>query len=331
MLKAIIFDMDAEQTPKKQNLPAGKNGQPLPGVQEAIHKLAQAGIQLAIVSSIQDNKEAAKSLQVQNDFQNLISVRAMEHTEATPDLFTLTLQKLGVTAADALVITDSHLGIQTAKAAGLACIGFQQPHDQQQDLSQADILLESFQEVTPSFFNRVHERFHGQPVTIASTDRLLIRELATEDISALCSIYQNPHVRQFLTDVDDCIENEIAKLEAYIRQVYPFYEYGLWGIFNKESGVLMGRCGIENQKIDGTEEITLSYLLDRDHWGHGYALESCRAVMDYAREELDIHRVVAVIETQNHRSLQTAATLGMKPERELLYKKRPCILFALSL
>lgn len=333
MLKAIIFDMDAELNLENQNFLAKKGNQPLPGIQEIIHKLSQEGIQLAIVSSssIQEIQDTARSLQIQDNFQHLISASETEHAKPTPDLFALALQKLGVTSADALVIEDSPLGIQAAKTAGLTCIGFQNPHSQKQDLSLANLILESFEGITPSFFCRVHQRFHGQPVTIASTERLLIRELAIGDIPALCSIYQNPDVRHFLTDLDDCMENEAAKQEAYIRQVYPFYEYGLWGIFRKHSDLLIGRCGIENQKVDGKEEIMLSYLLDKNQWGYGYALEACRAVLNYALEELDIHRIAAVIDQENQRSLQTAANLGMKPERELRYKNRPCILLALSL
>ena len=90
---------------------------------------------------------------------------------------------------------------------------------------------------------------------------------------------------------------------------------------------MIGRCGIENQKIAGKEEIMLSYLLDRNHWGHGYALEACKTALHYAREELDMHRIVAVIDIENKRSLQTAANLGMEPEQELIYKNRHCILF----
>jgi len=53
-------------------------------------------------------------------------------------------------------------------------------------------------------------------------------------------------------------------------------------------------------------EIVLSYLLDTNHWGYGYALECCRAVFTYAKEELDIKRIVAVIDKKNTRSQNTA-------------------------
>ena len=50
----------------------------------------------------------------------------------------------------------------------------------------------------------------------------------------------------------------------------------------------------------------LSYLLDSNHWGYGYALECCRAVFQYAYHALDIDNIVAVIDKENVRSLRTA-------------------------
>ena len=71
----------------------------------------------------------------------------------------------------------------------------------------------------------------------------------------------------------------------------------------------------------------LSYLLDSQHWGYGYAIECCKAVLDYAREDLEIKRVVAVIDKRNTRSIHTAQKLGMKPEKELVYHGRDSILY----
>ena len=332
MLKAIIFDMDTEMNLVKQHIPARERYHPLPGVPQILLKLTQEGIRLMMVSSFsqQEIREGCQAMKIQQYFQHLVSSDEAEHAKPAPDLLTLALQKSKVTQREALVVADSYSGIKAAKAAALPCIGFLHPHSENTDFSHADILLESFDGLSISFFFHVHSRFHGQPITIASTKRLWIRELASENIPALCSIYQNPDIRRFLTELDDCVEDEAARQTAYINTVYPFYGYGLWGIFHKASGILIGRCGIENQLISGKEEIMLSYLLDRNYWGHGYALEACKATLHYAREELDIHRIVAVIDCENRRSLRTAANLGMKPEQELIYKNRCCILFTLE-
>ena len=82
--------------------------------------------------------------------------------------------------------------------------------------------------------------------------------------------------------------------------------------------------------IDGKEEIALSYLLDNSHWGYGYALECCNAVLDYAREELDISRIVAVIDKENARSIHTAKNLNMTLEKEFTYKGRNSLLYSIE-
>ena len=105
----------------------------------------------------------------------------------------------------------------------------------------------------------------------------------------------------------------------------------MWGIFSKTSKKLIGKCGIENLEVDGKNEIVLSYLLDTNHWGYGYALECCCAVFAYAKEELDIKRIVAVIDKKNTRSQNTAKNLGMTIEKEIPYKGHDCYLYSIQL
>lgn len=143
-------------------------------------------------------------------------------------------------------------------------------------------------------------------------------------------MYKNPEVRKYIPDIDEYLEVEVEKQAAYIRNVYSFYGYGIWGVFSKTSRKLIGRCGIENLMIDGKEEIALSYLLDNSHWGYGYALECCNAVLDYAREELDISRIVAVIDKENARSIHTAKNLNMTLEKEITYKGRNSLLYSIA-
>lgn len=310
-LKSIIFNMDTEWKLANHNILTRERYHTLPGLQQILKELAQEGILLTMISALSKDDETKQE-------------------KAISELLALALQRSGIAQTETLLVTDSDLGVKAAKAAALPCIAFLHPHSENAYLNHADILLESFDGLSISFFYQVYNRFHGQPITIASTRRLWIRELAAKDIPALCAIYQEPEIRRFITDIDNSMEKETAKQTAYINTVYHFYGYGLWGIFQKSSDTLIGRCGIENHKIDGKEEIMLSYLLDRKYWSQGYALEACKAVLHYAQEELDIPRIVAVIDLENKRSLQTAANLGMKPEQELIYKNRHCTLFVLE-
>lgn len=331
---SISFDelMEQMNAEKKQVLKE-EGYQIMPGIIPLLKELYQSKIRLAIASSSSpaEIEHTVKNLGIKKYFTKLVSSAHVANPKPAPDTFALALKELGSSPKETLVVEDSCFGTQAAKAAGIPCIGYVNPHSGKQDLSCANVLLESFEGITHFFFENVLERTLGYPVTIASTKRLFIRELALTDIEDIYSIYKDPDVRRFIPDISDYLDMEMEKQAAYIRNVYSFYGYGIWGVFSKTTKGLIGKCGIENQMIDGKEEITLSYLLDSKHWGYGYALECCRAVFAYAREELDIHRIVAVIDKENTRSLKTAQNLNMQLEKEIRYKERDCFLYSISL
>lgn len=332
------LDMTAEELMKEmleeKRLVAKEEGYPaLPGIQELVRKLQHNGISLAVASTSSQTEieRVVKHLNIRKYFTKLISSSSVNAPKPAPDTFHLALKELGVNPKEAVVVEDSCYGVQAAKAAGCVCVGYVNPNSGNQDLSEADVILESFESIDQRFFKNVLHRSLGEPITIASTKRLIVRELGLNDIKDMYNIYKDPQVTEFIPDIDDYLKVEMEKQAAYIRNVYSFYGYGMWGVFSKTTKQLIGRCGIENQMIDGKEEITLSYLLDSRHWGYGYALECCHAVFTYAKNELDITRIVAVIDKRNKRSLNTAKGLGMVQEKDFIHKGIDSALYVINL
>ena len=307
--------------------------QPLPGILELIKKLRQKGIHLAIASSSSPSEieHAAKALGLRKYFDKFISSAHVKNPKPAPDIFLEALKEMGVSPKEAVIVEDSCNGCLAAKAAKTACVGYVNLHSGSQDLSSADVLLESFEGIDERFFHHILQRSQGLPVTIANTRRLIIRELTPEDTKEIYKMYQDPDIRRYIPEIDDYLEIEMEKQAAYIRNVYSFYGFGIWGVYSKTSGKLIGKCGIENQMVDGIEEISLSYLLDSKYWGYGYAIECGKAVFNYAKSQLDITRVVAVIDEKNKRSIRTAQNLDMVLEKEVLYKNRKCHLYSIAL
>lgn len=298
----------------------------IPYVVNLIKELSKYPIKLAIASSspMAQIEQTAKDLKLTSYFHNYVSGMDLKHSKPAPDIFLKAAGLLGVSPEECLVIEDSYHGVTAAKAAGMTCIGYYNENSGTQDLSGANIIIEGFEEITYSFLNNVYLRSHGKPVTIATTSRLIIRELSIEDIVSMYHIYQQPEVREFIDDIDDDLQEEIEKHKAYIKNVYNFYGYGFWGIFSRKNGELIGRCGIQNSEINGRFEIELGYLLKLDHWGYGYALECTKSVLEYAFYELHIPRIVAVIDKKNIRSAKVAIHIGMKLEAEIYHKGRNC-------
>ncbi|MDD3172948.1 MAG: GNAT family N-acetyltransferase [Herbinix sp.] len=157
-----------------------------------------------------------------------------------------------------------------------------------------------------------------------------MRELTVDDINDLYQIYQQPKIREFLDDFGDSLEVERDKHKAYIQNIYRFYGYGLWGVFFKKSGRLIGRCGIEFKMLDQEEVYELGYLLDTTYQGHGYAKEFVLEVLHYCFFELEIHRIIAVIDKKNLRSIHLAEQVGMQRVGECIRNYRDCYKYEIT-
>jgi RimJ/RimL family protein N-acetyltransferase len=137
-------------------------------------------------------------------------------------------------------------------------------------------------------------------------------------MSDLYSIYLQPGIREYINDLTNSLTLEQEKHKAYIRNVYHLYGYGLWGVFLKDSGKLIGRCGIELKKLDNEQIYELGYLLSNEYQGMGYARKFVNEIIQYCFHELDIPRIVAVIDSRNLRSLHLAENVGMTKYSECM-------------
>ena len=97
--------------------------QPYPGILDLLADLRAAGVKTAVVSNKPDI--AAQALAVKmfaGLFDVVIGEQAGIRRKPAPDMVLLALKKMGVQADEAVYIGDSEIDLQTAQAAGMACI-----------------------------------------------------------------------------------------------------------------------------------------------------------------------------------------------------------------
>lgn len=90
-------------------------------------------------------------LRLNNGLQYVDHISSMEsitRPKPAPDVFLHAAQALQVDPSDCVVIEDSPNGIAAAKAAGMKVIGYADPGQIKLDLSQADLIISSFADVT---------------------------------------------------------------------------------------------------------------------------------------------------------------------------------------
>ncbi|MCR4589334.1 MAG: GNAT family N-acetyltransferase [Lachnospiraceae bacterium] len=183
-------------------------------------------------------------------------------------------------------------------------------------LSEAQCIIEGFDEITPDFLEKMYQRKNGIPWTIVETPRTIIRELSLDDIDDLFSLYEDPEIQRFIPPLLPTKEEETEFQKAYIEKMYGFFGYGFWNITDREKGTLIGRAGISNR--EGFDIPELGYLLDRAHREKGIAEEVCRAIIKYAHEILGIDELNLFLQKQNLPSIRLAGKLGFTDTGEMI-------------
>jgi RimJ/RimL family protein N-acetyltransferase len=163
--------------------------------------------------------------------------------------------------------------------------------------------------VSLDYIRLIYDRLHGIPHVIATTERLYLREMTVADLPAMYELYDTLADCGYVEKLYD-YEDEREFTEKYIKNMYGFFQYGLWLVFERESGELIGRVGLENRELDGATRQELGYLIRADRQRCGFAYEACRACIDYAERELNITELFACIQISNIPSKNLAHKLG---------------------
>ena len=160
--------------------------------------------------------------------------------------------------------------------------------------------------------NTWNRRLAGLPWKIIETDRCLIRETTVEDVDAFWEIYREPSITRYTDHLYPEIEQEKNYVREYIEKVYTYYEYGVWTIVEKSSGLVIGRAGFSARP--GYEDPELGFVIGVPWQGKGYAYEVCSAILDYGWEQLGFEEVQALVDPGNQTSLSLCKKLGFEME-----------------
>lgn len=120
-----------------------------PHVKDVLEKFKNEGKHLSLASS------SARKLidiftqqtNIAHYFEVIMSGDDVQYSKPNPEIFLKVAQWYGLPATQFTVIEDSTNGVKAAKSANMKCIGFDNPLSGGQDLSQADLLIHSMQEL----------------------------------------------------------------------------------------------------------------------------------------------------------------------------------------
>ena len=144
---------------------------------------------------------------------------------------------------------------------------------------------------------------------ILETKRLILREMTQDNLPALQGILQDEETMYAYNGAFDEAETQ-AWLDRQLSR-YAQYGFGLWAVVLKESGGMIGQCGLTMQPWCGDEVLEVGYLFNRAFWHHGYATEAARGCMEYAFDRLGAKEVCSIIRETNLPSRRVAERNGM--------------------
>ena len=146
-----------------------------------------------------------------------------------------------------------------------------------------------------------------------STRRTVLRPFTGSETPLLLPILSDPTTMAFWPSPLD--EGDVA---AWVeRNARSFEESGLGRMLieDRESGSVLGDCGIMRAEIDGRIENDLGYILHHEYWGAGLATECAQACLEDGVRRLGLRRVVANMPHDHAASIRVAEKLGMVRER----------------
>lgn len=144
---------------------------------------------------------------------------------------------------------------------------------------------------------------------ILETERLILREMTDDDFASLQAVISDPENMKYYPAPYD--ENGVRRWIAWCKSSYEKYGFGLWAVVLKETGEMIGDCGISMQPIDDGWKPEIGYHIRLDHHRKGLGKEATRAVKDYFFTHFNYDEVYSYMDKDNLPSYKTAEANGM--------------------
>ena len=136
-------------------------------------------------------------------------------------------------------------------------------------------------------------------------------EMDFSDIQPLSAMLQDESV-MYAYNGAFSDEETVVWLKRQLRR-YGEFGFGLWGAFLKDTGEMIGQCGITMQEYKAAQIPEIGYLFAHKYWHKGYATEAAEACRKYGFNVLRFEALYSVIRDTNVASQKVAIRIGMRP------------------
>lgn len=150
------------------------------------------------------------------------------------------------------------------------------------------------------------------------TARLWLQPADRSHLEALHRIWNEPEVRRYLWDNRPVTWDQAVSAAA---------SGSLWTVLAKDTGQVLGCCGL--RPIAGEGDVEILYALTTSSWGQGLTTEAASAVIQHAFAVLGLRRIVGRANPLNPASWRVLEKLGFGYEKEIREKNEALRCYAI--
>lgn len=182
---------------------------------------------------------------------------------------------------------------------------------------------EGYDSLDDTYVEHLRARYYEEDVVIGQGARVVLREMKTSDLEVMYRFWKDSEESVLGAFIKETKEVSEQYLKAYIRQMYPLYDHGIWTVELSASKEVVGFCGLGRLEIAGEEYTDLGYYIVPKYRQQGLASEGIEIVLDYAENYLELPVLYAKAEKGNQVSRNILKKYGFEPvisEEEIFHK-----------
>lgn len=141
------------------------------------------------------------------------------------------------------------------------------------------------------------------------TTRLFLREMTPKDFDSLYAVLADSDIMQHYPYTFD--DTRVRRWIDKNQERYRVFGFGLWAVCRKETGEMIGDCGLTMQSVDGTILPEIGYHIAKAHQRQGFATEAARAVRDWTFAHTPFGELYSYMKKANLPSSAVARANGM--------------------
>ncbi|MEC4819350.1 MAG: GNAT family protein [Scytonema sp. PMC 1069.18] len=146
------------------------------------------------------------------------------------------------------------------------------------------------------------------------TQRLILRDFTESDWQGVHLYASDPEVVRYLPfgpnteeETKNFLQTEIKAHRKRHRQHFAL------AVTLKENKQVIGACRLSISNPNKRES-SIGFALARQFWGQGYATETAAKLLEFGFQQLNLHRIFALSDPQNHHSMRVLVKIGMRQE-----------------